>query len=143
VRRRRPAGAAAVVALAVVGATSSGCATSAHPGLSSPETNACYRAIPPARAAVHDAHVTITGVHRLDVDDLHRRLPSAAVDPAPTDTALCAVALKGSFDAGQVDLAPPGAAGHYAVVLVTYSRLQVLGSVVLDRLPRWFGGHTV
>jgi hypothetical protein len=56
---------------------------------------------------------------------------------------VCAIAFKGSFAPGEVDLAPPGSKGRYAVVLVTSRHLRLLASAVLDRLPASLGKRTL
>jgi hypothetical protein len=116
-----------------------------HPGLSNGSVSACYRAIPTARAAVHDAHATLIGVHRVPADQVKDHLsPAAQAELAgDVDTTVCAVSFKGTFAAGQVALAPTSERGKYAVVLVTSRRLRLLVSSVLDDLPRALGGRTI
>jgi hypothetical protein len=127
----------------VVGALT-GC-NSPRPGVSNGSVSACYRAIPVARAAVNDNHAALIGVHRIPADTVKHRLPpEAQLELAnEDDSVVCAVAFKGPFAAGQVNLAPPTEQGTYAVVLLTSRRLHLVGSVVLSSLPKSLGGRTV
>ena len=115
------------------------------PGLSNGSVSACYRAIPTGRQAVHDPHATLIGVHRIPADKVRERLPVSEQHQlaADNDTTVCAVAFKGNFQPGQVDLAPSGEAGAYAVVLVSSKKLRLIDSVVLDHLPRALGKRTL
>ena len=120
-----------------------GCAT--RPGVSNGSVSACYRAIPVGRGALHDPAASLIGVHRVPVEQVRSHLPAAEQDTlaAENDTAVCAMAFHGHFGAGQVDAAPAGEAGSYALVLVSSRRLHLVGAVVLDHLPKAFGGRTV
>jgi hypothetical protein len=146
VGRRRPRFAlgSTVAALCLVAGALSGC-NSPRPGVSNGSVSACYRAIPVAKAAVHDNHATLIGVHRIPADTVKHRLPpEAQLELAnEDDSVVCAVAFKGSFAAGQVNLAPPAEQGSYAVVLLTSRRLHLVGSVVLSSLPKGLGKRTV
>jgi hypothetical protein len=139
IRGLRPA-AAAFVGLAVLASCGA-----PHPGLSNGSVSACYRAIPTARAAVHDTHATLIGVHRVPADDVKDHLtPAAQAELAgDTDTTVCAVSFKGTFNPGQVALAPATERGKYAVVLVTSRKLRLLVSSVLDQLPHALGKRTI
>jgi len=132
-RRTSIAVAAAAVLLASCGAP--------HPGLSNGSVSACYRAIPIARDAVHDGKATLIGVHRVPADRLKPHLPAAAqsVLAGDDDATVCAVAFKGSFAAGQVQLAPTDEKGAYAIVLITSRHLRLVASAVLAHLPKAFG----
>jgi hypothetical protein len=133
-----------LIACFVLAAALAGCGTP-HPGLSNGSVSACYRAIPAARAVVHEKSATMIGVHRVAADKVRGQLSSNAqmTLAAEDDTTVCTVAFKGTFAPGQVDMAPPAAAGHYALVLVTSRHLHVLGSAVLDQLPHSLGKRTV
>jgi hypothetical protein len=135
---------APIAALCLAASALSGC-HSPPPGVSNGSVSSCYRAIPIAKAAIHDVHATLIGVHRIPADTVKHRLPpSAQVELAnEDDTVVCAVSFKGSFAAGQVNLAPPPEQGPYAVVLLTSRRLHLVGSVVLSSLPKSLGGRTV
>ncbi len=134
------AGAAAFVGLTLLASCGA-----PRPGLSNGSVSACYRAIPTARAALHAAHATLIGVHRVPADQVEDHLsPAAQADLAgDTDTTVCAVSFKGPFTAGQVALAPASERGKYAVVLVTSRHLRLLVSSVLDELPHALGKRTL
>jgi hypothetical protein len=139
-RLNQIAAAGVLAALILLGA----CGTP-HPGLSNGSVSACYRAIPTARAAIHDSHATLIGVHRVPADRVRGQLSSSAQTTmaADDDTTVCTVAFKGTFVPGQVDLAPPGQQGRYALVLVSSRNLQLVASVVLNQLPRSLGKRTI
>lgn len=126
----------------VIAVASAGCNTSV---VSNQSVSVCYRAIPVGRAAVHDPRAVLLGVHRVPADRVRPHLPaSARVELGPNDsTAVCAMAFKGSFAAGQVDLAPGGEQGSYALVIVTAKNLKLLAAAVFTRPPRGFGGRVV
>ena len=117
----------------------------ARPGISNGSVTVCYRAIPKAREALHAPDARLVGVHRLSVDEVSNRLrPELAANLSVDDDAsVCAVAFEGTFAAGQVDMAPVGQSGHYAVVLVSSHNLQLLASVVVDRLPSGLGRRSI
>ena len=134
----------ATVALAAAAALLAGCGAP-HPGVSNGSVSACYRAIPAAKDALHDSHAALIGVHRVAVDRVRDRLPVSARNEmaAEDDTEVCALAFKGKFAAGPVDLAPPTAHGSYAVVLVSRRHLTLVARVVLVNLPRSLGKRTL
>lgn len=138
-RRRATLAAAAVV----LGTLAAGCAT--RPGVSNGSVSACYRAIPVGRGAVHDPGAHLIGVHRVPVEQVRDQLPPAVRSTLASedDTAVCVMAFRGRFGPGQVDAAPTGQQGQYALVLVSSRRLHVVGAVVLDHLPRAFGGRVI
>ena len=125
--------------------TASGAACTATPGITNGSVSVCYRAIPVAKSAIHDDKAKLIGVHRVPVDQVRGHLPQAAQFElaADDDTSVCALAFKGTFAAGQVDLAPPDQNGGYALVLVSSKKLQLVASVVLLHLPHAFGGRTL
>ena len=100
------------MAVASSAAALAGCGTP-RPGLSNGSVSACYRAIPAARAVVHEKSATMIGVHRVTADKVRGQLSSNAqmTLAAENDTTVCTVAFKGTFAPGQVDMAPPAAAG--------------------------------
>jgi hypothetical protein len=116
-----------------------------HPGISNGSVSACYRAIPAARAAVRNNHVSLVSVHRVAADTVRGHLPPTAqtVLDGENDTTVCAIAFRGNFMPGQVNLAPTDEQGRYALVLVTSRHLHLLASVVLDQLPRSLGKRTL
>ncbi len=70
--------------------------------------------------------------------------PSAQAELASDDdTQVCAVAFKGNFASGQVDLAPSSEQGPYAVVLVSSRNSRLVASAVLTHLPPSLGKRTV
>jgi hypothetical protein len=133
------------VALGVAAALVAGGCGATTPGLSNGSVSACYRAIPTGREAVHEAGATLIGVHRVPADKVRERLPPQEQQQlaADNDTTVCAVAFKGTFLAGQVDRAPTWESGSYAIVLVTSKKLDLIGSVVLNHLPRALGKRTL
>lgn len=133
-----------LIAVVAAGVLVSACG-SATPGLSNGSVSACYRAIPTGRQAVHDSKATLIGVHRIPADKVRQRLPLQEQHQlaADNDTTVCAVAFKGNFSPGQVDLAPAEEHGAYAIVLVTSKKLRLLDSVVLDHLPPSLGKRTL
>jgi hypothetical protein len=130
--------------LAAAALVLTGCGTP-RPGLSNGSVSACYRAIPAARAAVHDKQASLLGVHRIPADRVRGQLSPEAQTTLShdDDTSVCAVAFKGTFSPGQVALAPEDETGHYALVLVTSRHLQVLAAAVLDQLPHSLGKRTI
>jgi hypothetical protein len=138
---RRPGLAAATAVL--VGLSMTGCSTS--PGVSNGSVSVCFRAIPVGRGALNDPSAKLIGVHRVPVDKVRSHLPPSAESElaAEDDTAVCAMAFRGSFAAGQVESAPAGQAGDYALVLVSSKELHLVAALVLEHLPKAFGGRTI
>ena len=134
---------AALALVGLLGGLTGGCGT--RPGVSNGSVSACYRAIPVGRGALHDSAATLIGVHRVPVEQVRSHLPAAeqAALDAENDTAVCAMAFRGQFTPGQVDAAPTGQSGSYALVLVSSRRLHLVAAIVLDHLPKAFGGRTV
>lgn len=137
--------AAAGIAGILIATTVAACGATPSPGLSNGSVSACYRAIPTARKAIHDAQASVIGVHRIPVDSVESRLPPEAKTQlqGDNDTTVCAIAFHGKFNAGQVDLAPPDVSGTYAVVLVSSKKLKLIDSAVLNHLPRSLGRRLV
>jgi hypothetical protein len=135
---------AVALPLGVGAALVTGCGAP-RPGVSNGSVSACYRAIPTAKAALNDSHATMIGVHRVPADKLRSDLPVLAQAELGNedDSQLCAVAFKGNFAAGQVDLAPSNEQGPYAVVLVSSRDSRLVGSAVLAHLPPSLGKRTV
>ena len=133
---------AAVVLAAAVGLAGCGAAT---PGVSNGSVSACYRAIPVGRDALHYPSARLIGVHRVPVDTVRSHLPASVRTElaAENDTSVCAMAFRGTFGPGQVDLAPAREQGDYALVLVSSRRLHLVAAVVLQSLPHAFGGRTL
>ncbi len=133
---------AMVVLVASIGLAGCGAAT---PGVSNGSVSACYRAIPVGRNALHDPSAKLIGVHRIPVDAVRSHLPAPARAElaAENDTAVCTMAFRGTFAPGQVELAPGGQQGDYALVLVSSRRLHLVATIVLKQLPHAFGGRTL
>jgi hypothetical protein len=96
--------------------------------------SACFQAIPVAAQAVHHRG-KLVGVHRVATDRLHRLLSTVPHHP---HKAVCVVAYRGSFTSDQVQMAPPGQSGRYAVIVVSSPGNHVVQSYVLDKLPLSF-----
>ncbi|HWG72604.1 MAG TPA: hypothetical protein VG184_00970 [Acidimicrobiales bacterium] len=122
---------AVICAAAALGA---GCSVTPAP-INNGAVSACFRALPTAKAAIHDSKARFQGVQRIPADYVESRLHISVL---PTDTEVCAFAFRGSFGAGQVSAAPSTESGPYAVVLVTSRRLRLLRSFVGARLPSRF-----
>ena len=137
--------AAAAVAGLLLTSTAAACSSTPTPGLSNGSVSACYRAIPTARKAIHDTRATLIGVHRVAADKVKPHLPPAARSrlEGDNDTTVCTVAFHGKFAPGQVELAPRYETGPYAIVLVSSKKLKLIGSAVLDHVPRSLGGRFV
>ncbi|HUZ19664.1 MAG TPA: hypothetical protein VMU75_03720 [Acidimicrobiales bacterium] len=133
-----------IAAAGVLASLIAGCGAPT-PGLSNGSVSACYRAIPTGRQAVHDPHATLIGVHRIPADKVRERLPLKEQHQlaADNDTTVCVVAFKGEFRPGQVDLAPSGESGTYAVVLISSKKLRLIDAAVLDHLPGALGKRTL
>lgn len=141
---RRPSPLVCGLLAILAAALFAGCGTP-HPGLSNGSVSACYRAIPTAKAAVHDPHARFIGVHRISADQVQGQLPPTAqtILTGDKDTTVCAIAFKGTFGPGQVESAPPNQQGSYAIVLLTSRHLRLLAAVVVDHLPRSLGKRTL
>jgi hypothetical protein len=133
-----------IAALIVASVLVTSCGSS-HPSVSNGSVTVCYRAIPVAESAVHDRAASLVGVHRLAVDSVRSQLPTSASAEltAENDRVVCAVAFKGPFTAGQVEMAPGDDVGTYAVILVSSRHLHLVDSFVLDQLPKAFGKRTI
>ncbi|MDQ6785111.1 MAG: hypothetical protein M3063_17095 [Actinomycetota bacterium] len=140
---RRTRVVAATVAVTVAGTVGSACSRPSVPTMSNGSVSACYRAIPTASGALHEPKAKLLGVHRVPADEVIARLPPADRGSIDQDTTVCSLAWKGTFAAGQVDLAKPGTAGSYAVVLVTSRHLKVLATFVLHSIPKRLQGRFV
>jgi hypothetical protein len=130
----RLAGLAVAVVAAVSGVGLAGC--SARGATLGTTSTPCFHALPPATAAVgHRGR--LVGVRLIPVDRLRKRAPQSA--PLGKKD-LCVVAFEGHFTAGEVKhlLSTSIGAGKYAVVAVTPDGHQVLGSLLLHRLPLAF-----
>lgn len=141
----RPGSRACLAAVAVAaGAVLAACGP-ATPKVSNGSVSVCYRAIPVGSSAIHDRNARLIGVHRVPVDAVRSHLPgwARAQMAAEDDTAVCAMAFEGRFAPGQVDMADSSSGGDYALVLVSSRNLHLVGAIVLESLPRAFGGRTL
>jgi hypothetical protein len=138
-RGRGPARAhwAAAMAATALGWAVAGCGVP-HPGISNDSVSACFRAIPAARNAINDPSARMVSLHRVVADKV---VPSPLAPPTTVDldTEVCAVVFEGTFSSGQVDLAPAGQQGHYAVVLVASKNLRLVAAYVVDQPPPHLG----
>ncbi|MDP9074599.1 MAG: hypothetical protein M3N98_10580 [Actinomycetota bacterium] len=124
--------AAAAAALAILAASCAGGRTTLGTGAS-----VCFRALPPAKAAVHDKG-RLVGVRRVSAATLKKRIPNDRTLATLPDQQLCVVAFDGSFDAPQVTGAVGNAHGRYALVAVAIKRPDVVRAFVTNRLPTRF-----
>jgi hypothetical protein len=130
----------APVAGLALAAAAAGCGVP-HPGINNGAVSGCFRAIPTARADVHNPNARMVDVDRLAADKAFNRLSPQTPTTADLDTSVCAVVFEGTFDPGQVELAPPTASGHYAIVLVTDRTLTVVGAYLANHPPGNLGAH--
>jgi hypothetical protein len=100
---------------------------------------ACYRGLPAARSALHDAAAKLTGVHRVPFDTLHKRFPAIAMPSGDDDTEVCTFAFTGQFKPGQVTGAPENSQGPVAVVVISSKKLVLVTSWVGAQLPKDLG----
>jgi hypothetical protein len=96
--------------------------------------SSCFRALPPARAAVHHTG-RLVGVRRVGAATAARHFPEAAV---ASGGHLCLVALEGAFNAADITGARGAKTGRYAIVAVDPHHDRVVGVHVVDRLPLRF-----
>ena len=94
----------------------------------------CFHALPAAAAAVH-GRGTFLGVRLVVASRLRSRVPAAA---ALGDTKLCMVAYQGTFVPGEVSKPLTHHGGDFAVVGVNQAGTEVLGTLLLNRLPLAF-----
>jgi len=143
--RRRPWVVAAGVALALtMSAVSLAGCTSARNSLGTRDS-ACFRALPEARSAVGPVAV-FAGVRSLQASALVKEVESTphasrTIPPALTaveHAATCLVAFKGSFAVDRVSRGWAPLPGPYqgAVVVVRFSNVKLVMTVLLPRLPR-------
>jgi len=114
-----------VAALSSCGAARNSLGTSA---------SSCYRALPAARAAVHQRG-RLLGVRRVSTAQLRHsfpRLPAGA-----GSTSMCVIAFHGPYGRGTVEhsVPVPAAAGTYAVVAVDSRSPHKVSAFVVNRLP--------
>jgi len=142
-RRTLATGVALVLALALSASGLAGC-TSARNGLGTHDSS-CFRALPAARAAVGTAAI-FAGVRSLPASALVKAVEamphaSQAVPPALTAVlpeGMCLVAFKGNFAVDRVPSPWAPLPGPYrgAVVVVRFSNVKLVTTVLVPRLPR-------
>ena len=136
----RKAAAVAVAALVMTGDLAA-CGVP-HPGISSGSVTACYRAIPPATAALHEPGAHLVGVHRVPVSRVETHLPpSLRSGLGKPGTTVCVLVFRGHFAPGQVERARAAQQGNYAVILIDSRHLNLIAAFVLQRVPRTLGRH--
>ena len=96
-------------------------------------SNACFHAIPAAADAVRHQG-KLAGVRLVDARRLHR-LPEHQQLGA---NRVCLVAYSGSYRPADVDHPLDRTEGPYAIVAVSPNGRQVLGTVIVHRLPLEF-----
>lgn len=94
----------------------------------------CFRALPAARAAVHDRG-RLVGVRSVPATSLARSLPQAA---PLAGRRLCVIAFRGPYGAGEIAGAEPPGPGTYGVVALDNNGAAVLASFVVNDLPLRF-----
>jgi hypothetical protein len=136
-RSRPAAGAAALVLAAALLASCS----SARSDLGSPDTSSsCYLALPTAAKAV-GGHGHLQGVRKYTLSSLRSvapRLYRHLAGDVPKKQAVCLAGYSGHFTASGVDKPLGRAAGSVAVVVVTTPANELLGTLILSRLPLRF-----
>lgn len=120
---------AALSGLAVAAALSLGACDQPRNALGT-TSSVCFRALAPARAAVHKG--TLLGVRKANLDRIHARIPSSA---QLGNTTVCLVAYRDHYTPGSVDHQLDQQSGDYAIVAVELKRDTVLASFVTNRLP--------
>ncbi len=129
------------LALVVASVALAGCGGSGL-RLEARSVSACYRTIPTAVADSHDSDARLLGVHHLRLELLRRRNASLLAAWPGGDPTVCTIALEGPFRPGQVEGAPPSAAGRFALLVLDVRTGRLLVSTVTDHLPRRLLGRT-
>jgi hypothetical protein len=97
----------------------------------------CYLALPTAAQAV-GGHGHLAGVRKFSLSGLHGvapRLYGHLVDHVPKGQSLCLAAYNGHFSASEVTKPLGRPTGTLAVAVVTRPGNQVLGTLILTKLP--------
>lgn len=97
-------------------------------------STACFRALPPAEAAVHHRGRYL-GVRQVKASTVAKKHPEFNQFGGTT---LCVAAFQGTFGPGSVTSASPTRSGSYALVLVDAKSAKLLGAFLADRLPLRF-----
>lgn len=124
-----------VAALALIGAGCAGC-SSARVGLGTTDES-CYLQLPTAAKAV-GGHGHLEGVRKFNVSSVKEvapRLYDYLADQVPKDQAVCLAAYSGHFTSSMVTKPLGRKAGKLAVAVVTSPHNEVLGTMILNRIP--------
>jgi hypothetical protein len=121
-----------VVAL-VIGGLVAGAACAGPRNNLNTAASVCYRAVPAARAVVHDKG-RLLGVRRRGQRTLAQRFPGVTVPPRAGP--VCIIAYRGDYKDG--DVRGTTGAGRYAIVVVDAKSMHVLRARVTDTLPLRF-----
>jgi hypothetical protein len=113
----------------VVGCAVAGCAAPRQ--TLGTRSNACFRSLPTAKAAVHEQG-RLLGVRRITRAHLLQDLPQATL---PAGKEFCVVGFSDDFHRDKVDNAAGAAAAKDAVVIVTLRGTAVVQTWLVDRLP--------
>jgi hypothetical protein len=144
---RRPLALAVSIALTVAGLGACG----AGRNILGTNTSPCFLALPTAKRAV-EGRGSLDGVRLVDIPRLTgpggramRALFGQLPVPPPRD--VCVVAYTGRFTLDQVEQPagqfPLGGVGRYAIVVVTFPKSELLGTLVVQRLPLSFSRQHV
>jgi hypothetical protein len=128
-----------LVGCALAACLLAGC-TSARSDLGTSDSS-CYLALPSASKAV-GPHSRLLGVHLFTLDVLHREAPRLfkSLSPErPSQQRVCVLAFMGAFTTKSVSKPLGRPAGPVAVVVLKTPSNQLLGTVILRRLPLRFG----
>jgi hypothetical protein len=98
--------------------------------------SACFRALPPAKDAVHQG--TLLGVRRVSSDTLADRLKNDPTLSTLPSQNLCVFAFRGSYPPGAVAGAHNTTTGRYAIVAVGTVHTSVVAVSVVNQLPTRF-----
>jgi hypothetical protein len=133
-RRARTIGAWAA-GLALAATVCAGC-SSARIGLGTTDET-CYLQLPTAAKAV-GGHGHLSGVRKYNLSALKPvapRLYDFLADRVPKNQAVCLAAFSGHFTSAMVTKPLGRPTGKLAVAVVTSPHNEVLGTLILDRIP--------
>lgn len=136
-RRTRKAACGLLMAGVLMGMVmaTSGCA-GARISLGTGES-ACFRALPPAEAAVHSKG-KLVGVRQVSAATLMARLAQLRTLTTLRTQTLCVFAFSGTYPPGSVAGAHNTITRHYAVIAVGSKHTEVVAAFALDQLPTRF-----
>ncbi len=137
-RRRSSPPARALAVCAAVLSVAAAC-TSARTNLGTSDSS-CYLALPAATKAV-DSHSRLLGAHLFTLSELRHAAPKLAARIAPMGSpkqSLCVLAFTGQFRSESVSKPHGQSEGPVAIVVLTRPSNDVLGTVILKRVPLRF-----